>query len=518
MESLLALITLIVALVILSKTFIRKTFVGGLIGFIFDLLLGILTPFLKPLTERIKNWFKGENSGIHGTSRFLNEKEKKELLSPNHKGFTINGSFEDKISLDNSRKHGLVLAPSGYGKTTSLVIPGIQQAEESLIINDPDGSIYKATGGLLASKGYDLKILNLANPRMSHYYNPIAYVNSPTEIARLADVLISSSLKSNGKDSFWNESAKKLLDLLIKGLKTQDEKYHNLANLSALLDQFGTDGIPLIDLMLYTDKQTQLQFKGLLSAKEEVLQDIVMTARVALKFVNNQEIAELTSKETLNFKTLRKRKTALFIIDKETSWEPMMKSLLFSDLFNFLMETPSEEDLDVKIFADEAGNFKIVSLPKLITVLRRRRVSVQLIIQDTFQLNSMYGDADSRIIMSNCFTKIFFPGLSYETCRNISDSLGMTTQRYVNPHAADEEGKNEPREMARKLITADELYSMQNCVLVLIGNNRPYLTQIYPYYENPVMKEMSEIEAPELPYNEVSEPELIDLEEMKIEI
>ncbi len=517
LQSFVGLLLLAVALFFLIKRFTEKTFIGGLLRFVWDILEVLFAPIFQPLFDRIRSWIWGSTSGIHGTSRFLNRKEKRKLLSPFHKGFSINGFPGDRLSVKWSQRHLIGLAPSGGNKSTALVIPGIQMAEGSMVVNDPDGSIYTNTAGFLRQKGMEVLVLNLSEPNRGERYNPILRANTPTQIARFADAVLQSSLQTGGKDSFWNESAKKLLVLLVKALKVQPVPFQNMANLQYLLDCFGTDGKPLIDLFLDTDAHTRQQFIGLLSAKEEMLQDIVMTCRTMLKLWDDPSICQLTATDTLDFERLRKKPTALYLINRETNFDSTLSSLFFTQLFDFLMEKPQESDQNITLFLDEAGNFKVPELDKLITVLRRRRVAVQLIVQDLSQFNVLYSKDKAATIFSNCSTKVIFPGLSLETCRMISELMGTQTVRYIDPFLEDKNGQPTVSERPRPLMTPDEIFSMKDGVIVLIGNNRPLLTRLNPFYQDPVMKKQAAIPPPILPFYDSAELPRIDLQNLLLD-
>lgn len=517
LQAFIALVVLIALVPVFLNYFTRNTFIGGLLRNVWDLLEVLFAPLIQPLFDRLKSWIWGSTSGIHGTSRFLNTREKRKLLSPLHNGFSVNGFAGDRLSIKWSQRHEINLAPSGGNKTTAKMIPNVLHCEGSMVINDPDGSIHANTAGYLKQRGVEPIVFNIAQPERGERYNPILRANTPTQIARFADAILQSSLETGGKDSFWNESAKKLLVLLVKALKMQPYHFQNMANLQYLLDYFGTDGQALVDLFLFTDKQTRQQFFGLLSAKDEMLQDIVMTCRTMLKLWDDPAIGLLTATDTLDFERLRKEPTALYLINRETNFDSTLSSLFFTQLFDYLMEKPQEEDQNVTLFLDEAGNFKVPELDKLITVLRRRRVAVQLIVQDLSQFNVLYSKDKAATIFSNCSTKVVFPGLSLETCRMISELMGTQTVRYVDPFQEDKEGQPNISERPRPLMTPDEIFSMQNGVIVLIGNNRPLLTKLNPFYKDPVLKKQAAIEPPILPYYESAQLQLIDLTELLAE-
>ena len=66
-----------------------------------------------------------------------------------------------------------MLDGSGSGKSASYVIPNAYQLLGSYVFTDPKGELYDKTAGYLKSKGYDIRVLNLVNPKKSDGYNPL---------------------------------------------------------------------------------------------------------------------------------------------------------------------------------------------------------------------------------------------------------------------------------------------------------------------------------------------------------
>ena len=50
---------------------------------------------------------------------------------------------------------------------------------------DPKGEIVRDIGGLLESKGYEVRVLDLINMHRSHCYNPFVYLRNDNDVQRL---------------------------------------------------------------------------------------------------------------------------------------------------------------------------------------------------------------------------------------------------------------------------------------------------------------------------------------------
>ena len=90
----------------------------------------------------------------------------------------------------------LIVGGSGSGKSSSYTIPNAHQLLGSYIFTDPKGEIYDKTAGYLKKNGYDIKLLNLVNPKSSDSYNPLAHIHSEIDV----DVIASTVVKGQKKE------------------------------------------------------------------------------------------------------------------------------------------------------------------------------------------------------------------------------------------------------------------------------------------------------------------------------
>ena len=155
------------------------------------------------------------------------------------------------------------------------------------------------------------------------------------------------------------------------------------------------------------------------------------------------------------------------------------------------MQMPTETEKSIFFFLDEFGNLgRLPGFSSLITAVRKRRVSVSLVLQSITQLNEMYGDNGAEIIMENCASKLYFPGLSIKTCEMLSRTLGKKTVFYDAKEFSEsdvvlQQELKQKREVAKPLLFPDEIRRMEkNKALFLHSNLAPMMLDILPYYEN----------------------------------
>ena len=102
----------------------------------------------------------------------------------------------------------------------------------SYVFTDPKGELYDKTAGYLKSKGYDIKIFNLVNPKNSDGYNPLMHIQNEIDVDIIANTIVKGqSDVQNQSDPYWDDMAEMLLKALIYYLlATRPEEEQNLAS------------------------------------------------------------------------------------------------------------------------------------------------------------------------------------------------------------------------------------------------------------------------------------------------
>ena len=187
------------------------------------ILFEIIEGIFNFIFEGIENIFK-YNRQEEYTAEFASQGS---VVSSFNKGFCLTGT--KNLTLSDSFKNALIIGGTGVGKSSIILIPSILTMRSSFIIHDPASEVYPKVSGFLKSIGYDVIVLNFANPSVSCGYNPLHRVKNNSDIQKIASMLVKNTLGEGGKDSFWNLQAVNLLAMLITVLRKQDEEqYKNL--------------------------------------------------------------------------------------------------------------------------------------------------------------------------------------------------------------------------------------------------------------------------------------------------
>ena len=119
---------------------------------------------------------------IRNTNRFATKEEIISFCKPNRKNCKSKYAgapifYDDQcLYVDNSDSHILVNGGTGTKKTRTACINTIHSiifAGENGVFTDPKGELYKKTGGVAQREGYNVKVLNLRNPKRSNCWNPL---------------------------------------------------------------------------------------------------------------------------------------------------------------------------------------------------------------------------------------------------------------------------------------------------------------------------------------------------------
>lgn len=431
----------------------------------------------------------GYKRNTYGSAEFLPE-WRADFQSKYNDGLSISGTnFIDK---ETATQHLLAVSPSGGGKTTVIIYPSIHNisyhGSGSMVITDPSSELYLLCKSMLVKRGYKVYRLDLSSPD-SDTFNPILLAKTSSEINTLAKTLVTTAMGGLGKDPFWNLSAISLLSILITIQKTLPEEKQTLGVLKEWVTMMAVEELrEPIDNLAATNLSTSdyNEYLSFFAQTDKLMQSIIAVCKSIMQNIT-EDVDKVTKTNTINLDDLRTDKAAIFVSIPEHLQEKLgfVVNLFYEGLFSYLYEMPKSGDIDknynyIFLLLDEFANLSIESMTTHITTLRKRRVSMSLIIQSYFQLREKYGN-NAQTLIGNCKTKVFFPSLDIDTCESVARSVGITTyvvkQQPFNPF---EKGK----EQSRQLIQASELRRLkEDSVLVLFGRENPLILKTTPYYK-----------------------------------
>lgn len=459
------------------------------------------------------SWWQSRKIREENAGRFLDDRERRDLLSSRHTGLVLDGG-EARLSDDDSFRNLAVIATTGAGKTSSFILPNLLSLEgRSIVATDPSGALYERTSGDLARRGYQVVRLAPTDLASSIAYNPLARARTFPEMQEIAHILIRTPNQGAKVDPFWVSGAEEIVSILIKCLKNHidADRYANLANLQYLLNSFG-DGEALIPFVAANapDDQSYYAYKGFITQNEKTMQGIVSQAKSALSMLSDPDIARLTATNSFDFSRLREEKTALFLVfpQNRVSYYSLLANLFYTQLFHFCLDDRNydRKHLPIYFLLDEFGHLTIPDFPAVITTTRARRISLSIVLQSVSQLEERYGRQGANTILSGgVASRMFFSGMDIETAQTLAQTIGDT-------HRERFDALGNVRLEREALMTPAALRAMpDNQVLYLFANKRPTILNVRPYYEQRTLLRRTETRPFEARGQVVSQVEFVPI-------
>ncbi|QMU65523.1 MAG: type IV secretion system DNA-binding domain-containing protein [Flavobacteriaceae bacterium] len=415
------------------------------------------------------------------SAKFLKGIDRFSLLNRYRKGLVIDGV--SRISVKDSMQGLICLGSVGYGKSTAFVVPNLMKIRNaSMYVIDPSQELFNLCGEYL-KKFFQVDCINTIDPDNSSHWCPLHSVKTREDAKMLADAIVSSAFpQETGSTRFWNESAKSLIYCLIVSVLNRPEQ-KTLQYVFNMLNRFNEhDKEELIkELSEHLDNETWLEVKAIISQPEKLFGSTVATCRTALAPMATETLKKVSSSNDIDFKGYRKKPSICFICVAENRVKEygLYLSLLLKEITDTLMIMPEKNDLNQFILYDEAGNIYCPKLANFLTVARKRKVSVSLILQSMRQLRALYGN-DAETIIENTKHHIYLPGLSYSTTREISQKIG-----YKSDGNSTYFPTNKKKEGRSALISPEAIRTLKNGRAIFLSGNMPaVLLKLRPWYKN----------------------------------
>lgn len=425
----------------------------GLYGiFICAILLALLFALVMKLGFGDKGVYDRERnliysrSGTYGTSGFMTEKEMEGVLDlmplsevKQHSG-TVLGLLGDKavcVPLDTRMNANIaVFGSSGSKKTRAFCINRVFSSAargESLIITDCKSEIYEKTSAYLRDNGYVVKVFNLVDPEHSDSWSCLAEIEGQELTAQLfCDVVIKNTGSERG-DHFWDNSEMNLLKALVlyveRGYPTEGKTMGEVYKLLTLSSEAALDSL-FENLTL--DHPAKAPYQIFKQSSESVRSGVIIGLGTRLQVFQNKLIRLITSHDEIDLELPGQQKCAYFCItsDQDSTFD-FLASLFLSFAFIKLVRYADRNcpggklPVPVHVLGEELLNCGSISeLPRRLSVIRSRNISLSIVFQNLGGLQNCYPDNQWQSILGNCDVHLFLGCSDDLTATFISDRTG----------------------------------------------------------------------------------------------
>lgn len=405
-------------------------------------------------------------------------------------------SISKHIQLNNvaSMNHAFCIGPTGCHKTSTFFLPNLlnEKIKGSFIATDLAGELYKNTSAFQRYMKRETPLFAPLEPKISCRYNALAECWDETEVKMLAqNILLNSSMtlelsrgvKAGGTE--WLNMATSLLASILIYCRNSGYPLNNLTHATRLFLDTSDNDLELI--LKHLDIDAYEQYKMFKKTKEadKMAASIKGTLSTSLGIFLDKNIMQTTSTTDFKAEDMRITPTALYIMYPEIKanyLSPIM-SIVFTQMINHLMESYTENSLDMYCLLDELTNLGLIPmLPNIISTSRKKRINFTMGIQNITQLNQVYGRDNAQTILSNTMSKVIYDGLTdLESLRFISEICGDTEIE------VEENSKTFKRK--KPLFNKDEVRRLNdNEELIIIKNKLPLKDEQNFYLDNRYFK------------------------------
>ncbi len=463
----------------------------------------------------------------HGSAAWGNEDDIKNFRDPdefNNMIFTQTECMSINTRLTMRNNNVLVIGGSGSGKTRFFLKPNLLQLHCSYVITDPKGTVLAEVGKVFEDAGYVIKTFNTVDFTKSMHYNPFTFIKTEADIKVFVDILITSTKEKGEKsaDQFW-ENSERLLYMALIGyiwyeLPKEEQNFSSLLRMINSMEVRENDEtfMNAIDYAFeeldigteefnkrhnFTQKDGDKikepkpehfavsQYKKYKLAAGKTAKSILISCGVRLAAFDIKEVRDMTAFDEMQLSTVGDKKTILFIVidDKVTTFN-FLANMMYSQLFKELCDKADNVyngrlPVHVRMMLDEFANIgQIPNFERIISIIRSREISVDVIVQNMAQIEALY-DKQAGTLVGNCDTTLFLGSGENQTMKTISERVGKTTIDHKSSSTTKGQQGSfslQNQILGRELITPDEVGRLDNseCILFIRGL-KPFKSKKY---------------------------------------
>lgn len=460
---------------------------------------------------------------LHGDARFANGKEVRESGLHGDKGIIV-GKYGSQYLVFTGQEFVLLAAPTRSGKGVAIVIPNLLNFTDSVVVLDLKLENFKLTSGFRAKHGQAVYLFNpFAEDFKTHRWNPMDNVSRDPNF-RVGDVLaIAHTLyPTEGKqDSFWNEQAANLfLGIALYLIETPELP----CTLGEILRQSSGKGRPLKDHLLEiiakrSNGEGALSgacldaLNRFVSTSDNTMSSIVATFNAPLTIFSNPIVDAATSASDFSVADVRKRRMSVYIGIQPNRLQSaaLLINLFFSQLVNLNTTQQPQDNPALKhqclLILDEFTALgKVGILAKSVSFIASFNLRLLPIIQSVAQLESVYGEKDTRTFVTNHALQIVYPPREQKDANEYSEMLGYFTMKSTSTGISHSRGaggggssSENVSDQRRALMLPQELKELgQDKEIIIKENTKPILCEKARYFSDPVFMDRLKKVSPSL--------------------
>jgi type IV secretion system protein VirD4 len=394
----------------------------------------------------------------------------------------------------------LLAAPTRTGKGVGFCVPNLLQFTDSAVVLDIKGENYNLTSEFRRRyMGNEIVYFNPFSEN-THRWNPLSYISKdPNYRANDLMALASIIYPANDKDPFWPEAAKNFfvgLGLMILETpelpQTIGEILRQGSGKGMPIEQYIKSIVSLREISAYPLSMACRDcLNRFLNSGEQAIKGVQATFGASLNPWSNAVVDKATSGDDFDLRDVRKKKMTIYlhIPAGEILQAAGIIKLFFSQLINENVKELPEQNPALKyqclLLLDEfTAMGKVEIIAKGVGYMAGYNMRLALVIQDSTQLEAVYGKEDAHNIISNMGAVIYFTPSQYEDAEKYSKMIGTETVNSVSKSRsrgglvgikASDNGSNSTSQQSRALMLPQELLQLSKDLQLIVRSGIPVI-------------------------------------------
>jgi type IV secretory pathway TraG/TraD family ATPase VirD4 len=422
------------------------------------------------------------------------------------------------IPTEERNRHILIVAKTGSGKTTKLILPLLyndcMSKVRSTIIIDSKPEMWRKLAAMTKQYNPEKEVMRFNPLDMveSLSWNLLGKIDDATDAKLIANTIIMATDQPNSKSDtpFFRNNALAILNAIMVGLlndKVDGKDVMTMPRVHQLI-QSGNNALKDWLAARPEARRTTQTFIDLVNSGSQNADTIMSELSMRVSQWDLKAIRSTTWHDELDLENLVSKPSLLIVEFKESEIEMLrpMANVIVVEILRFLTKRaetcegvalPRPVSLVIDEFASALG--RIPDIHVKLNTLRSRNVSIVAAIQSTAQVKAIYEqNADS--VLAGFSTKIFMPALDLVDSEWASKETGQMTIRFKTQSAGSNRkiiewfaSKNEGTQeqvQQRAVLTPDEIgRPIDNISTFFMPNTPAFQGHLVPYYKTPEIRD-----------------------------
>jgi type IV secretory pathway TraG/TraD family ATPase VirD4 len=420
------------------------------------------------------------------------------------------------IPREQRNRHILVIAKTGSGKTTRMILPVLLSdslsAHRSSIVIDSKPEMWDKLAGFTQKYCPHKRIL-LFNPLdtgRSLSWNILSKVEDDTDAKLIANTIIMATDNPSSKSDspFFRNNALSLVNAIMVGLLSDKNELLSMPRVHELVHSGMKSLCDWLEAHPAAIRNCRT-FVELARSGSQNADTIMSELGMRLAAWDLRDIRATTALDELDPEVLVQEPT-LFIVELRESELEMLRPLanvVVVELLRFLTKRaescpghslPIPVSLVIDEFASALGRLPDIHVK--LNTLRSRNVSIVAAIQSIGQVKANY-EKDGESVLSGFSTKIFMPALDFQDAEWASKETGTMTVRFnvastgknkrMIDYFAHQNENLQEQVQQRAVLTPDEIgRPADNISTFFLPNTPVFQGHLVPFYKVPTLLKM----------------------------